>query len=577
MTAISITPGYPNFSDTDGSSLNDGYVFVGIENQNPITAPVTLFWDRDLTISADQPLRTSGGYIIRNGTPAAVYTGADYSILVQNKNLVTVYNSPSAVITAPISPVAITSGTIDGAVIGGVNPAAITGTTITATTSVTGLTVVSTNDATINGILVGKGSGNATGNTVVGLNALSSNDPAGNYNTVFGQSALELNTTASNNTAIGYATLSANTTGADNVALGRNALLSNTTGTSNVALGMEALLVNTSGAINVAVGKNALRANTTGDNNTAVGTSALYANITGTLNVAIGSNSLASNTTGSNNVAVGKAALAANTSGIENVAVGKSALEANTSGLANVAVGVESLLTNSTGSANTFIGNESGKLVTTGSSNQAMGAGSLENLTTGSNNVGIGVSAGAYTTLLTTGSNNVLVGHVVHTSAAGTDYATGVGFNLSCEGGYTTLGQDASDIRAAHGNVTWATVSDERYKQDIVDSTAGLSFINALRPRTFKYKTLGELPETFGAYEADSTEVFKNSDTNHGFIAQEVKAAIDADSSLKDGFRLWDDREDGSQEVAEAALIPVLVKAIQELKAELDEYKASHP
>jgi hypothetical protein len=60
-----------------------------------------------------------------------------------------------------------------------------------------------------------------------------------------------------------------------------------------------------------------------------------------------------------------------------------------------------------------------------------------------------------------------------------------------------------------------------------------LSFINALRPRTFKYRTLGELPETFSAYEADSTEVFKNSNTNHGFIAQEVKAAIDADAALK--------------------------------------------
>jgi hypothetical protein len=139
-----------------------------------------------------------------------------------------------------------------------------------------------------------------------------------------------------------------------------------------------------------------------------------------------------------------------------------------------------------------------------------------------------------------------------------------MGFDVAAAGGYTTLGYQTNDIRAAHGNVTWATVSDERYKKDITDSTAGLSFINALRPRTFKYKKLGELPEDFDAYKADSTDVFKNSDTNHGFIAQEVKAAIDADSSIKDGFRLWDDREDGSQEVAEAALIPVLVKAIQE-------------
>ena len=33
---------------------------------------------------------------------------------------------------------------------------------------------------------------------------------------------------------------------------------------------------------------------------------------------------------------------------------------------------------------------------------------------------------------------------------------------------------------------------------------------------------------------------------------------------------LWDDRDDGSQELAEAALIPVLVKSIQELSAKND-------
>ena len=99
MTAISITPGYPTFADTDGSPLNDGYVYIGLEYQDPITAPTGAFWDEAFTIPADQPLRTSGGYIVRNGSPAAVYTGASYSILVQNKNLVTVYNAPSAVIT----------------------------------------------------------------------------------------------------------------------------------------------------------------------------------------------------------------------------------------------------------------------------------------------------------------------------------------------------------------------------------------------------------------------------------------------------------------------------------------------
>jgi trimeric autotransporter adhesin len=216
-------------------------------------------------------------------------------------------------------------------------------------------------------------------------------------------------------------------------------------------------------------------------------------------------------------------------------------------------VGYASLLANTTGTRNSALGTSSGDAVTTGTDNTVMG-----------------YNAATHVTDLTTGSRNTLIGAYVHTSAVSSVDANGFGYDINAEGGYTTVGTGTYDIRAVHGNATWATVSDERYKKDIVDSTAGLSFINALRPRTFKYRTLGELPETFSAYEADSTKVFKNSDTNHGFIAQEIKAAIDADASIKDGFRLWDDREDGSQEVAEAALIPVLVKAIQELTARLE-------
>ena len=170
-------------------------------------------------------------------------------------------------------------------------------------------------------------------------------------------------------------------------------------------------------------------------------------------------------------------------------------------------------------------------------------------------------------TRLASGDNCTLVGYFSRTNTADDSSVNCFGSSLGGDSGYTTIGVAADDIRAAHGNVTWSTVSDVRYKKDIVSSTAGLSFINDLTPRTFKYKTLGELPETFNAYEADSTKVFKNSYTNHGFIAQEVKTAIDNHPELKDGFKLWDDRSDGSQEVGEAALIPILVKAIQEQNA----------
>jgi trimeric autotransporter adhesin len=285
-----------------------------------------------------------------------------------------------------------------------------------------------------------------------------------------------------------------------------------------------------------AVGRYALSANTSASNNTAVGWSALTANTTGASNVALGHESLASNTTASFNTALGKSALENNTTGANNTAVGYTALLANTEG----------------------------------ASNHGFGRNAGQNITTGNHNIAIGYDSLVDTVALTTGSQNIAIGNFTRTDAADSTYATVIGYNVAGTSGYFTIGRDASDIRAQHGVATWATVSDERYKKDITDSTAGLSFINALQPRTFKYKTLGELPETFNAYEADSTEVFKNSNTNHGFIAQEVKAAIDADDSIKDGFKLWDDREDGSQEVAEAALIPVLVKAIQELSAQND-------
>jgi len=119
-----------------------------------------------------------------------------------------------------------------------------------------------------------------------------------------------------------------------------------------------------------------------------------------------------------------------------------------------------------------------------------------------------------------------------------------------------------------------ATVSDERVKKDIKDAEAGLSFINDLRPRTFNYKAKGDIPEEFKGYEKDSTEPYKFSTTNHGFIAQEVKETIDNHPEIKDGFSMWDVRETGQQEVGETAVIPILVKAVQELSMQVEELKA---
>ena len=341
--------------------------------------------------------------------------------------------------------------------------------------------------------------------------------------------------------------------------------------------------MDTQGSASVAIGNEALSTqnftSATDTYNTGVGDQAGKSVTTGIRNTLIGGIAGDALTDADYNTAVGMGALSSDTLGSRSTAIGQSALNAQNFTTAtntyNTAVGAFAGQSVTTGKFNTLVGAEAGEALTTGQSNHFIGYGAGGGVvggtaTQGNHNIGIGYNTFVESVVLTTGSHNIAIGNFSRTTAVDSTYATVIGYNVGGAAGYTTIGRDASDIRAAHGVATWSTVSDERYKKDIVDSEAGLSFINALRPRTFKYKNLGELPETFSAYKADSTEVFKNSNTNHGFIAQEVKAAIDADNSIKDGFTLWDDREDGSQEIAEAALIPVLTKAIQELSAQVD-------
>jgi hypothetical protein len=96
MSALSIQPTYPIFTDIDGQPLEDGYVWIGVANLAPIVNPITVYWDAALTIPAAQPIRTRGGYPMNSGTPARLYVNSDYSIQVQNKNGSVVYSAPTA-------------------------------------------------------------------------------------------------------------------------------------------------------------------------------------------------------------------------------------------------------------------------------------------------------------------------------------------------------------------------------------------------------------------------------------------------------------------------------------------------
>ena len=62
--------------------------------------------------------------------------------------------------------------------------------------------------------------------------------------------------------------------------------------------------------------------------------------------------------------------------------------------------------------------------------------------------------------------------------------------------------------------------------------------------------------------------------TNHGFVAQEVKTAVENHPEIKEGFGMWKEWDSGVQSVASAALIPMLVKSVQELSAKVAELEA---
>jgi hypothetical protein len=121
----------------------------------------------------------------------------------------------------------------------------------------------------IDGLRIGKGGGAISTNTALGVTALNANT-TGTDNAAVGYQSLIANTTGSRNSSSGTSSLFANTTGSDNTALGTFALFTNVSSSENTALGSRALQVNT-GALNTAVGYQSLTSNTTGTNNSAIG------------------------------------------------------------------------------------------------------------------------------------------------------------------------------------------------------------------------------------------------------------------------------------------------------------------
>ena len=366
--------------------------------------------------------------------------------------------------------------------------------------------------------------------------------------------------------------MGATTTGTANVAVGSDNMATNTTGSNNTSVGFNTLNANTTADNNTAVGKDALAANTTGAQGTAVGQVALAANTTGTNNVAVGQSALASNTTASNNTAVGGSSLAANTTGSQNTAVGTNSLDACTTGIRNVAMGYNSLTALTTVNDNTAIGTTALAAVTTGSENTSLGSGAGGSITTGYNNICIGMSAMNHAQNTTTGYQNICIGGYSDTSNTDSIKQISLGYDVTCnENSSFVWGHAGTDSAVAFGATTITAPSDVRLKEEIENEKVGLDFINDLRPVTFRWKKAKDVPPEMQVHNPDSEERVMNGKYNHGFIAQEVKEVIDR-YDLKDGFDMWkEDEVDGRQRIGEASLMPLMVKAVQELSAKVEE------
>jgi len=388
---------------------------------------------------------------------------------------------------------------------------------------------------------------------------VSGTDSTAQNNTAYGLTALDAITTGDDNVAIGYGALSALTTGSDNVAIGSFALDATQSADFNTAIGYQAGTAVTSGGGNVFIGYNAGEDWTEGGDSVLIGYRAGANITTGNNIIFIGKNSGDGHDTEGENIGIGMGALGGAIAGGENnTAIGNNTLDALTTGDYNVAIGHDAS-TNATTSVNTV----------------AVGRLALRDMTTaGGDSVGYSIGIGAYGmyNVVDNGPNIGIGGFSRASGTSGTNQIV-LGYNVAGSGDNTfTFGSGSSDTTVTLGATSFSNPSDERWKKDIETSTCGLSFINDLRPVSFKFKTKGELDSSLYNYEKDSTEVAGfTSDTVLGFIAQEIKTVIDNHSEFK-GSELWKEgieEYDKRQRISKEALIPILVKAVQELSTKV--------
>jgi hypothetical protein len=102
----------------------------------------------------------------------------------------------------------------------------------------------------------------------------------------------------------------------------------------------------------------------------------------------------------------------------------------------------------------------------------------------------------------------------------------------------------------AYIRISWTVTSDERDKMNFEEVPHGLSFVNNLKPVKFHFKKSRK----------DATP---NGDARYGFKAQDI-LALEGDNPI-----VIDNEDTENLKYKGESLVPILVKAIQELSAKV--------
>ena len=217
----------------------------------------------------------------------------------------------------------------------------------------------------------------------------------------------------------------------------------------------------------------------------------------------------------------------------------------------NTAVGYQALYSNTASASTTAVGYQAGYGLTGSSNNTLFGYQAGYNIG-GYTNTLVGYSAGS---AITSGNQNTILGTYVG-NQNGLDIRTASNYIVLSEGsGAWKAYSNATNWYQNNNSTLWSITSDERIKKNIAPLENGLSVILALQPKEFDYIVTNQ--------------------HDIGFIAQQYENVLPLQITEQDASGEYAELTNGDKvKGIQQNLVPYLVKAIQELSAQVTALQA---